>query len=163
YTSKVLISGVVDQTVDLALLEAEVVGDGLDRVPPGGAGGLPPGDLGPQLVVGRAGRRTGRRTRHHQGGLASWFALARPGGPLGERATADFLVRLRQLAADGGRPVGTEGRGEIGQRARDPVRRLEEHQRAVLGGELPQARAAMRSGTRQEALEYEPVAGQPGE
>ncbi len=74
-----------------------------------------------------------------------------------ERCAAHLLVGLGQLAAHGGRAVLAERLGQRGEHLGEPVRRLEEDQRAAVvreRGERPRPLACL---ARQEALEREPV------
>ena len=78
--------------------------------------------------------RRARRPGDHQRDLAL-HALGGPVGELGQRAPADLLVGLGQLAADrGGAVLPERGRG-VDQRVGQPVRRLEEDHRAALVGQ----------------------------
>ena len=88
-------------------------------------------------------------------------ALRGPGDELGERAAAYLLVRLGQLAADGGGPVVAERLGERRQRRAGAVRGLEEHHRPLLAGQVGEPAGALARLARQEPLEAEPVDGQP--
>ena len=89
----------------------------------------------PQLRDGRRALGRGRRPGDDERDLAAGRILDRPGGELAQPAAADLLVRLGQLPAERGRPVRAERGGQVGQGVVDPVRRLEEDQRARLGGE----------------------------
>ena len=78
--------------------------------------------------------RTGRRTPRDQ---------------VRQRSADDLLVRLGQLAADGGGTVLAERDGHRRQGVVEPVRRLEEHHRAALVGEQlerPRALPGLRGG-----------------
>ena len=77
-------------------------------------------------------------------------------------AAAYLFVGLRQLAAHRSRPVATERLGHRGQRRLGAVRRLEEHHRPRLAGEVRQTPGPLAGLARQEALEAEPVDRQPG-
>ena len=68
------------------------------------------------------------------------------------------LVSSRATAT---RPVGAAGRGEVGEGAGQPVRRLVEDDRAPLGRQRGEPLGAARSLPGQEALEHEPAGGQP--
>ncbi len=84
-----------------------------------------------------------------------------PRSTLAERAAHDRLVQLRQLPGDGDGPVGSARLGEIGDRAGDPVRRLVEHDRASLGGDLGESPARSDPAARQEPFEHEAGRRQP--
>ena len=83
--------------------------------------------------------RLGRRAGDHQGDLAAHLAGRGPLGQLGQRPALHLFIGLGQLAAHRGRPVGPERARQIGQRLGQPVRRLEEDQRARLVGQLGRA------------------------
>ncbi len=88
---------------------------------------------------------TGRRAGDHQGDLAAHLAGRGPLGQLGQRARASPLHRswsARGTPRPAGRPRtrATRSASDVGQ----PVRRLEEDQRARLGRPAPPAPAARR-------------------
>jgi hypothetical protein len=66
-------------------------------------------------------------------------------------------VQLGQLAHSRSAPAGAEDAGQVGERARHPVRRLVEHHRPALGGQRGQALAAPAAAAGQEAFEAEPA------
>ena len=69
----------------------------------------------------------------------------RPRGQLAEAAADDLLVGLGQFAAHRPRTVGAEASRRVGQEVGQPVRRLEEHHRALLARRgRPAAGAARR-------------------
>ncbi|KAG1193656.1 hypothetical protein G6F35_013481 [Rhizopus arrhizus] len=72
------------------------------------------------------------------------------------------LEQLGQLARQHRRALAAEDRGHVGQRLGDAVRGFVEHHRAHFAGQQLQAVAAAAGLGRQEALEAEAVAGQPG-
>ena len=108
--------------------------------------------------------------RRRRGGAPSTTTVISPRTPsaaharqLGQRAAPDLLVRLGQLPAHRGAPVGAEHLGHRRERVVDPVRRLEVDQRAPVAGDLPQPAEPLARLARQEALEAEAVHRQPGQ
>ena len=89
--------------------------------------------------------------------------VGRPGGQLAQRAAPDLLVRLGQLPADRGPALGAEDLGHRGEGVVEPVRGLEVDEGAALAGDLAQPGQPLARLARQEALEAEPVDGQPGQ
>ena len=86
-----------------------------------------------------------------------------PSVDVAERAPHDGLVQLRQLPGDGDRAIRPADLDEIGDRADDAMRRLVEHDRAPLGGDLGESPPALGAAARQEPLEHEPGRGQPAD
>ena len=94
-----------------------------------------------------------RCARDHQGHLAS-HPVTHAFDELGKRRANHLLVHLRELARER-RPSVAQDREHVFERRRQPVRRLEEHDRALLFREVPQSAAARGRRTREEALERE--------
>ena len=70
---------------------------------------------------------------------------------------------LGQFAADGGRGGRRRSVAQRAQHRLQPVRGLEEHHGAPLGGQVRQPRGALPGFARQETLEGEAVGGQAGQ
>ena len=146
----------VDGVVDLALGHAGPAGHVEDRVLAGHPAGLELGDeVAPQ---GRVGADLGGvlGPLDDQRHLAA-DAVRGPDGELPQRAAPYLLMGLGQLPADRAGAVVAERVGERGERGLGPVRRLEEHHRALLGGQPGQPPGALPGLAGQEALEAEPV------
>src|SRR5690606_16636125 len=126
------------------------------------------GDLGGRLLESNPGCREGAYLRervgegdggglgagHHDDDLPAG-AVGEALRELGEGSAGDLLVQFGELAAHRGAALGAERRREIRERIRDAVRRLEEDDRAGLGGERAEGGEAALA--RQEALEAEAV------
>ena len=81
---------------------------------------------------------------------------------LRQSAAEQFLVHLGQFPAHQ-RGAVAQDLMHVRQRFPDPVRRLVEHQRAIIVLKLPQRLPPLALFRRQEALEHEPVGGQPAD
>src|SRR5690242_633161 len=148
-----------DGVVDVAPGEAGFGRDGGNRLPARRPGGLARGHLG----RGR-GAVHGRRPLppgDDQRDLAQQ-AAGRPLGQVAQRPPSDLLMGLAELTAHHRPAVAPEGRGQFGQRGARPAGRLEEHQGPRLGRQLGEPARPRPVPPRREALEAEPVAGQPG-
>ena len=160
-------------------LTASSVGVGARRRRPRAWGRRPARDLEDRVLAGQpAGPRARRRRRATSAGSAATSARASapattsvtsPRTPSaaqaassasGPRRTSSWvLVSSRQTAAGA---VVAERLGHRGQRRLGAVRRLEEHHRPLLGGQVRRAGGPLARLARQEALEAEPVHRQPG-
>ena len=131
-------------------------GDDVDRLPPGDARRDELADGGQRIVHrDRIPSRRPSRTEHDRD-LAPrrLHELCRQ---LVERPTHDLFESLRQLPADGGRPLG-HLRGERSQRRRQPTRRLESDDGSGPARELARERGQLARPARKVAHELVAVA-----
>ena len=150
----------VDELVDLALGYAGQPGHLRDRV----LRVLPAASRSATA----ASRLAGSSSTAARGGAPWTTSVTSPRTPSAAQATrsakgpaADLLVGLGQPAAHGRGAVAAERLGQRGERGLGAVRRLEEHQRALLVGEVGQPSAALARLARQEPSKQKRSTGSP--